>query len=153
MYVTMSVFFLTLAPSWKYSLFCLALMFVYVDLYGGILHIVLDNPEFLRLPLIGTGALEFQWHHTIPDDIVSKTYAEVCGDLNTAMLVILGLQAGWIYLDLLLLKYRRPSSRRQALDGLCWPMGSSTSPLNQVENRPLGAYLAILGCTHQPRRP
>lgn len=64
------------------SLCSLLLMFVSYDLYSGVLHIVLDRPEFIALPLIGQPCLEFQWHHHIPDDLCKKDFLFVCGDLN-----------------------------------------------------------------------
>lgn len=56
--------------------------YVLYDLYSGILHIVLDHPGYINLPLIGQPCLEFQWHHHIPDDIYIKPFFEACGDLN-----------------------------------------------------------------------
>ena len=53
------------------------IMFVFYDYYSGVLHIVLDHPNHINLPIIGQGCLEFQWHHHIPDDIVSKSFLEV----------------------------------------------------------------------------
>jgi hypothetical protein len=53
------------APSAAYAAACLALMFFFVDFYGAVLHVVLDTPEFIWMPAIGEGALEFQWHHSI----------------------------------------------------------------------------------------
>lgn len=112
------------APSPLYAAACLAVMYVFVDFYGAVLHVVLDHPAFIDLPLIGAGCLEFQcvlaretegatttyripdprlipppplppgrWHHAIPQDIVSKSFIEVCGDLNLVVL----LHFMWIY--------------------------------------------------------
>jgi hypothetical protein len=67
------------------------LMFVMYDFYSGVLHIVLDHPPFVRLPLLGQPCLEFQWHHIIPDDLCRKSFALVCGDLNVAVLAMLPL--------------------------------------------------------------
>jgi len=64
------------------SLIIFAFMWLYCDVYSGVLHIVLDNPLNIELPLVGQGALEFQWHHLIPTDISQKPFLEVCGDLN-----------------------------------------------------------------------
>ena len=66
-------------------------LFVLYDFYSGILHIVLDHPPFIRLPLIGQPCLEFQWHHIIPDDLCRKDFSQVCGDLNLAVYVMLPL--------------------------------------------------------------
>ena len=54
------------APSAAYAAALLAIMFVYVDFYGAVLHVVLDHPAFVTMPIIGDGCLEFQWHHAIP---------------------------------------------------------------------------------------
>lgn len=63
----------------------LAVMLVVYDFYSGILHVVCDNPANINLPLFGQPALEFQWHHYIPNDITSKSLVQACGDLNVAM--------------------------------------------------------------------
>lgn len=85
-YALMSLFSLYQAPSVVLGAVSLAIMWVVVDVYGAVLHVVLDEPAFINAPiikdLIGPAALEFQWHHTIPRDIVSKSFLEVCGDLN-----------------------------------------------------------------------
>ena len=43
--------------------------FIYYDFLSGVLHIVLDNPENLKIPVLKEPCLEFQWHHHIPADI------------------------------------------------------------------------------------
>lgn len=55
---------------------------LYYDIYSGVLHIVHDNPIMMTMPVIGEPTLEFQWHHHIPQDLTSKSFLEVCGDLN-----------------------------------------------------------------------
>lgn len=40
--------------------------YIYYDFLSGILHIVLDNPENLNLPILKEPCLEFLWHHHIP---------------------------------------------------------------------------------------
>lgn len=57
--------------------------YIVMDLYSGILHIVLDSEEFLswRIPGFWKAALEFHWHHEIPQDLSSKPFVEVVGDL------------------------------------------------------------------------
>lgn len=67
------------------------LMFFWYDFFSGMLHIVLDNPDFIHLPVLGPPCLEFQWHHHIPLDLTSKSFLEVCGDLNVVMLILMGL--------------------------------------------------------------
>lgn len=66
-----------------YILLSGVLMFFWYDFYSGLLHIVLDNPEFIQYPVLGTPCLEFQWHHHIPLDLASKDFLQTCGDLNT----------------------------------------------------------------------
>jgi len=69
------------------------LMFIWYDFYSGVLHIVLDEPSFIKLPLIGEACLEFQWHHHNPTDLASKSFLEVCGDLNLVITLY-----GFLYL-------------------------------------------------------
>ena len=40
--------------------------FFYYDFLSGVLHIVLDNPLNIGLPVLKEPCLEFQWHHHIP---------------------------------------------------------------------------------------
>lgn len=61
---------------------CLVATYLIYDAYSGVLHVALDDPHNLSLPIIGQPCLEFQWHHHISDDIVAKPFIEVCGDLN-----------------------------------------------------------------------
>ena len=68
---------LWLSPTPAYLALCVGLMMVYVDFYGAVLHVVLDHAPFVDLPIISAGCLEFQWHHAIPSDIVSKPFVEV----------------------------------------------------------------------------
>lgn len=63
-------------------LLCAVSMFVAYDIYSGVLHIVLDHPGFIALPILGQPCLEFQWHHSIPDDLVKKDFLFCLGDLN-----------------------------------------------------------------------
>ncbi len=48
------------APSLAFAIGAFILTYIYIDLYGAVLHIVLDNPNFLKLPLLGEACLEFQ---------------------------------------------------------------------------------------------
>ena len=68
--------------NWLKYLVMLPFIWFYADAFGGILHIVLDTPSNIKLPLIGLASLEFQMHHAIPQDIVIKGLPEACGDLN-----------------------------------------------------------------------
>jgi hypothetical protein len=60
--------------------------YFYIDFYSGILHVVLDNPRFVKLPLIGVPCVEFQWHHTFPYDISTRRLLDVWGDLNVLLI-------------------------------------------------------------------
>ena len=60
--------------------------YFYIDFYSGVLHVVLDNPRFVNLPLIGVPCVEFQWHHTFPYDISTRRLLDVWGDLNVLLI-------------------------------------------------------------------
>jgi hypothetical protein len=60
--------------------------YFYIDFYSGVLHVVLDNPQFVKLPLIGVPCVEFQWHHTFPFDISTRRLFDVWGDLNVLLI-------------------------------------------------------------------
>ena len=62
--------------------------FLFYDFYSGVLHITLDNPEFLSFPILDKPCLEFQWHHQIPTDLATKNFTQTCGDLNGTIAVI-----------------------------------------------------------------
>lgn len=72
-------------------LVCMLVMFLWYDFYSGILHVVLDEPLNINAPVIGQPALEFQWHHFLPTDIVRKDFSDVIGDLN----IVAILSVGW----------------------------------------------------------
>ena len=104
------------SPSIAYSLLSILIMYIVVDFYGAVLHVVLgnrlklkvfpksdfvfhfyviiysfiDHPAFVNYPILGDGCLEFQWHHAIPQDICRKPFYEACGDLNLTALLHLG---------------------------------------------------------------
>lgn len=63
--------------------------FLWYDLFSGVLHVVLDNPEFVKYPILCDPCIEFQWHHHIPSDLACKPFLQVCGDLNLIITVIL----------------------------------------------------------------
>ena len=56
-------------------------LFVY-DFFSGVLHVVLDHPPNVNLPLIGQGCLEFMWHHHIAQDIAIKPLVQSWADLT-----------------------------------------------------------------------
>lgn len=62
-----------------------AICFVEYDMFSGILHVVFDHPDNIALPILGQPALEFQWHHAIPDDICKRDFLHICGDLNVSV--------------------------------------------------------------------
>jgi hypothetical protein len=70
------------------SLLALVTMFLAYDVYSGILHVVLDHPANIAVPILGQPCLEFQWHHSIPDDIVRKSFLDVCGDMNVVIFIL-----------------------------------------------------------------
>lgn len=76
---------------WKAMAAVALFSFVQYDLFSGVLHVVHDNPLMIPLPVVGEPCLEFQWHHHIPQDLTSKSFLEVCGDLNmvTSLIFIL----------------------------------------------------------------
>lgn len=59
-YWAYTVYGILTGPSLAFALGAFVLTYLYIDLYGAVLHIVLDNPNFLKLPLIGEACLEFQ---------------------------------------------------------------------------------------------
>lgn len=73
------------------SLLCIVTMFLGYDLYSGILHVVLDHPANIAVPILGQPCLEFQWHHSIPDDICRKHFVDVCGDLNVVIGIVMAI--------------------------------------------------------------
>jgi hypothetical protein len=75
---------------WKVTAICCVFTWAWYDLFSGVLHVVHDNPLMISLPIVGEPTLEFQWHHHIPQDLTSKSFLEVCGDLNmvTALLFV-----------------------------------------------------------------
>lgn len=81
-YFAVILFCLYMAPSPAFLALSLALMMLHMDLYGAVLHVVLDHAPFIDLPIISPGCLEFQWHHAIPRDIVSKPFVEVVSGMG-----------------------------------------------------------------------
>jgi len=73
----------------------------YSDIYGGLVHIVLDHRDIIyyRVLDLWRPALEFQWHHWIPHDIVDKPVMCVLGDMNRAvpLNVVSILVSGYVY--------------------------------------------------------
>jgi len=73
----------------------------YSDIYGGLVHIVLDHKDIIYYKVLDLWrpALEFQWHHWIPHDIVDKPVMCVLGDINRAvpLNVVSILVSGYVY--------------------------------------------------------
>jgi hypothetical protein len=67
---------------------CLVCALASYDLLSGFLHIVLDNPANLNMPILGQPCLEFQMHHHFPTDLVQRPFLDVLGDLNTVVSII-----------------------------------------------------------------
>lgn len=76
----------------KATLASLVVIFLGYDFYSGVLHVVLDEPKNIAVPIIGQPALEFQWHHFIPSDIARKDFKDVIGDLCLAVVVVCTIQ-------------------------------------------------------------
>jgi hypothetical protein len=118
------------------TLACVTCMFLGYDVYSGVLHVVLDHPANIAVPVLGQPCLEFQWHHSIPDDIVRKDFVDVCGDLNVVIGLLIVLNAVLLPLDSgialvmggtkLLMAYFGQFSHRSAHS-----MGKSLSPAAQ----------------------
>ncbi|TFJ81437.1 hypothetical protein NSK_007398 [Nannochloropsis salina CCMP1776] len=89
-YWAYTVYGILTGPSLAFALGAFVLTYLYIDLYGAVLHIVLDNPNFLKLPLIGEACLEFQFHHIIPHEITVREFRHIAADLNG----IIGLEYG-----------------------------------------------------------
>jgi palmitoyl-[glycerolipid] 3-(E)-desaturase len=118
------------------TLACVTAMFLGYDVYSGVLHVVLDHPANIAVPVLGQPCLEFQWHHSIPDDIVRKDFVDVCGDLNVVIGLLILLNAVLLPLDSgialvmggtkLLMAYFGQFSHRSAHS-----MGKSLNPVAQ----------------------
>jgi len=82
------IFYITI-PKMSYPTFLLTFLICWIntDLYTGIVHLVLEHRDTIhyKLPDLWRPALEFQWHHLLPHDIVDKPIMFVLGDLNRAV--------------------------------------------------------------------
>lgn len=66
-YALLSIVFV--ASNYEYPLTMLTTFvfsFMWYDLFSGVLHVNLDNPDFINFPVLHEPCLEFQWHHHIP---------------------------------------------------------------------------------------
>lgn len=66
-------------------------MYFVLDFYSGVLHVVLDDEWNMNVPLLSQPAMEFQYHHHIPDDGCSRPFVEGMGDLNFIVFLHLAL--------------------------------------------------------------
>jgi len=73
--------------SWPEFVFTILFCWINTDIYTGLVHIVLDHKDVIlyKLPDLWRPALEFQWHHYLPHDIVTKPVMCVLGDINRAV--------------------------------------------------------------------
>ncbi|EKU21687.1 kua-ubiquitin conjugating enzyme hybrid localization domain-containing protein [Nannochloropsis gaditana CCMP526] len=69
-------------PSLAFGMSAFIITYLYIELYGAILHVNLDNPSFLFLPVLWEACLEFQYHHVIPSEITLRSYPQIAADLN-----------------------------------------------------------------------
>lgn len=85
-WVLLSAFFLVRYGLLEAGLACtvaaFCVMYVVLDFYSGVLHVVLDDEWNMGVPLLSQPAMEFQYHHHIPDDGCSRPFIEGMGDLN-----------------------------------------------------------------------
>ncbi len=82
------------APSVSALAFTFVALYFYIDFYSGVLHVVLDNPAFCGLPVVGVPSVEFQWHHTFAYDISTRKLTDVWGDLNPLLVIKAGVMFG-----------------------------------------------------------
>lgn len=85
-WISLSVYFIVryglLECGFAPTLGAFCLMFFVLDFYSGVLHVVLDDEWNMNVPLLSQPAMEFQYHHHIPDDGCSRPFVEGMGDLN-----------------------------------------------------------------------
>jgi len=125
------------------------IMFLGYDLYSGVLHVVLDHPDNISLPILGQPCLEFQWHHAIPDDLVRKDFADVCGDLNVVILIM-------TIINCYLLDVTNPSGVSMVIGGMKLYMAyfgqySHRSAHSFARNAPVAEWLQKKGIMISPK--
>lgn len=69
LYWGLTAYGLLTAPSLAFALGAFLVSYLYIEAYGAVLHVNLDNPAFLHLPVLWEACLEFQFHHVIPNEI------------------------------------------------------------------------------------
>jgi len=83
--VALAAFLIAQAPSLTALALLVPVMYLWYDLYSGVLHVCLDDVRNLggwKSVVLFQAAYEFQWHHSIPRDICIKSYLGCCADLN-----------------------------------------------------------------------
>ncbi len=61
-YWVLAAYLLTQAPTVSYALLALFLSWISVDIYGAVLHVVLDHPGFINAPIVSTIIGENETH-------------------------------------------------------------------------------------------
>mmetsp|Transcript_49062 Transcript_49062/g.66851 ORF Transcript_49062/g.66851 Transcript_49062/m.66851 type:complete len:312 (-) Transcript_49062:647-1582(-) len=87
-----ALYLISQAPTMTSVACVFAIMYIWYDLYSGIVHVNLDDTRNLagwKAIILFQGCLEFQWHHSIPIDIVSKPLYASCADLNVIVTICL----------------------------------------------------------------
>ena len=64
-YWAFTVYGILTGPSLAFTLFAYIITYFYIELYGSVLHVVLDEPLNLTLPLLWDACYEFQFHHIV----------------------------------------------------------------------------------------
>ena len=75
-------------PTLPFLLGALASTYAYMEVYSAVLHIVLDNSTFIRIPGLDQPVFEFLAHHILPVEIAQRRFRDICGDLNVIVGVI-----------------------------------------------------------------
>jgi len=86
-FIVAGIFGIAQSPSVLALAVAFVAMYFYIDFYGGVLHVVLDHPAFVKVPGIDIPCVEFQWHHTFAYDISTRSLFDVWGDLNPLLVI------------------------------------------------------------------
>jgi len=74
------------------AIFVLAMLAV--DLFSGVLHICLDNPNFATMPVIGPQCMSFQTHHDSPNRMLQVPWFGYLSEHHTVLAVALATVTG-----------------------------------------------------------
>eukprot|EP00927_Polykrikos_kofoidii_P021874 TRINITY_DN20582_c0_g1_i1.p1 TRINITY_DN20582_c0_g1~~TRINITY_DN20582_c0_g1_i1.p1 ORF type:complete len:599 (+),score=61.34 TRINITY_DN20582_c0_g1_i1:97-1893(+) len=66
----------------------------FVDVYSGVLHICLDNPNFVQLPIIGPQCQSFQTHHDAPTRLLVVPWFGYLSEHHAIMAICMCTVAG-----------------------------------------------------------